>query len=152
MRSSWITRKGLTIKEVLERIEKPDWADKSETRFFEEVMSGCIPPIKAGWLTNKGYYLAVSNAGKLAFERYPDPAEFMKEATKHSSKAWLSYHFPRPYYVAGKAKDQIVSEYRAARRIGVRHLLGRIVRKPDGWRDVLPVQSPRECDDTWSFL
>jgi hypothetical protein len=132
---------GLPIKDLLGQMdERPSQLGHKS---YETVMSSCIPPIKAGWLINRGYYLSVSEEGRVAFDRFKDPLELMEEAAKHSTRGWLSFHFPRSYYIAGKTKDQVISELRAVRRIGLKQLISRFVGKPPSWQKVLPVQSLR---------
>lgn len=132
---------GLPIKDLVGKIDERSSQDN--TSLYETVMSSCIPAIKAGWLVSRGHYLSVSEAGRLAFDQFRDPLRLMEEAAKHSTKGWLSFHFPRSYYVAGKTKDQVVAELRAMRRIGLKQVITRFVGKPPSWQKVLPVQSLR---------
>jgi hypothetical protein len=134
---------GLPIKDIMARLPPPQGFSSNGNRFFERVMTSCIPPIKAGWLISRGYYLSVSESGKLAFQQYPDPAELLKQAAMRSRKGWLSFRYPRTYYFAGKAKDQVIAELRAARRIGARQLAGRLIGTQPSWKKVLPLQSLR---------
>ena len=130
----------LPIGEVMRQLAPPQSSDAKSSQFFERVMSSCIPILKAGWLINRGYYLSVSEAGKQAFEQYSDPAELLAKAASRSVRGWLSFHLPGPYYFAGKTKDQIVAELRAARRIGARALVGRFITTKTSWKRVLPLQ------------
>lgn len=139
---------GLPIKDLVGQIDERssnggDGSSNGGNGLYETVMSSCIPPIKAGWLVSRGHYLSVSEEGRIAYDQFKDPLELMKQAAKHSTKGWLSFHFPRWYYVAGKTKDQVVSELRAMRRIGLKQVLTRFVGKPPTWQKVLPVQSLR---------
>jgi hypothetical protein len=129
---------GLPIKDLIGQID----AEAGNT-LYETVMSCCIPAIKAGWLISRGHYLSVSEEGRLAFDQFKDPLKLMEAAAKHSTKGWLSFHFPRPYYVAGKTKDQVVAELRAVRRIGLKQVIARFVGRSPSWQKVLPVQSLR---------
>src|ERR1041385_659478 len=86
---------GLTVNDLLKRLDRP--AGQDGRAFYEWVMSSCIPPLKAGWLRSRGYYLSVSEEGKSAYKKFTDPHTFIKEAASHSTKGWLSLHFPRPY-------------------------------------------------------
>ena len=133
---------GLPVGDLISRLD-PSVTKQNGRVFYERVMSSCIPPLKAGWLTSRGYYLAVSEEGKLAYEQFKDPHTLIKEAARHSTRGWLSLHFPRPYFVTGKAKDRIVSEFRAVRRIGVKRLATQVVGKVPDWHKVLPVQAVR---------
>ena len=132
----------LPVGDIMNQLAPPRQAAGGRP-FFERAMSSCIPVIKAGWLINRGYYLSVSESGKEAFQKYSDPAELLAEAASRSLKGWLSFHFPRPYYVAGKAKDQIVAELRAARRIGARALVGKFIATKASWKRQLPLQMVR---------
>lgn len=132
---------GLPIKDLIGRIDEK--SAQNNHSLYETVMSSCIPPIKAGWLISRGHYLSVTEEGRVAFDQFKDPLELMEAAAKHSTKGWLSFHFPRSYYVAGKTKDQVLSELRAMRRIGLKQVITRFVGKPPSWQKVLPVQSLR---------
>jgi len=132
---------GLSIKELFSRLNPEP--NQNGRAFYEWVMCSCIPPLKAGWLKSRGYYLSVSEEGRSAYEKFTDPHTFIKEAAKHSTRGWLSLHFPRPYYVSGKAKDRIVSEIRFVRRVGVKRLATQAIGKVPDWHKVLPVQSVR---------
>jgi len=136
----------LAVGDIVNQLAVPRESAGNGHRFFERVMSSCIPVIKAGWLVNRGYYLAVSESGKQAFQRYSDPAELLAEAASHSVRGWLSFHFPRTYYLAGKTKDQIVAEVRSARRIGARSLIRRFITTKASWKRVLPLQRVRKVD------
>ena len=133
---------GLPIKDLVGQIDER--SSQGGNSLYEAVMSSCIPSIKAGWLVSRGHYLSVTEEGRIAYDRFKDPLELMKEAAKHSTKGWLSFHFPRSYYVAGKTKDQVVAELRAMRRIGLKQVITRFVGKPPSWQKVLPVQSLRQ--------
>ena len=134
---------GLPIRAILDSIGETDELSEKQTDRFEEVMRGCVAPIKAGWLLAGRHHLTVSDQGKQAFARYNDPAEFLQEAGRRSAKGWLSVNFPRPYYLAGKLKDQLVAEVRAARRIGIGGLMGMALGSASPWEQILPVQKPR---------
>jgi hypothetical protein len=110
---------------------------------FEEFSFSCVAPIKAGWLVVERNQWSLSNAGKTAYENYSDPHQLMIEAGKRSTQGWLANRFPATYRAAGKTKDQITSEVRTIRRVGVSRLLKETFGKPVRWQEVLPVQSPR---------
>jgi hypothetical protein len=131
---------GLTIRTILDRVGETDELSDKQTERLEEVMRGCVAPIKAGWLLEGKHHLTVSEEGRRAFSLYQDPAQFMEEAAKRSTKGWLSVHFPKQYYFAGKFKDQLVAEARAARRIGVSGLMGRALGNASPWEKILPLQ------------
>jgi hypothetical protein len=132
---------GLLIKDLMAQIDER--SAQNSRNWYKTVMSSCIPPIKAGWLISQGQSLSVSEEGRAAYDRFKDPREFLEQAAKHSTRAWLSFHFPRSYYAAGKIKDRVVSELRAMRRIGLKQVLTRFVGKPPSWQRILPVQSLR---------
>jgi hypothetical protein len=136
---------GLPIRDVVDHIAETDELSEKQTDRFDELMRGCAAPIKAGWLLAGRQHLTISDEGKNAFSLYRDPAKFMKEAARHSAKGWLSVHFPKPYYAAGKLKDQWVAEMRAARRIGVSGLMGRAFGSPSPWESILPLQKSRRA-------
>ena len=104
---------GLPIRAILDHVAATDELSEKQADRFEEVMRGCVAPIKAGWLLAGGHHVSISDQGKEAFTLYQEPAKFMQEAGRRSAKGWLSVHFPKPYYVAGKLKDQLVTEMRA---------------------------------------
>jgi hypothetical protein len=134
---------GLPIRAILDHIALNDELSEKQADRFEEVMRGCVAPIKAGWLLAGRHHLTVSEQGKEAFQRYNDPAEFLQEAGRRSAKGWLSVNFPKQYYLAGKLKDQLVAEVRAARRIGITGLMGKALGNTAPWEQILPVQKPR---------
>jgi hypothetical protein len=134
---------GLSIRAILDRIGETDQLSEKHLDRFEEVMRGCVAPIKAGWLLAGKHHLTISDEGKQALTLYQDPARFMQEAGRRSAKGWLSVNFPKPYYRAGKMKDQLVAEVRAARRIGLSGLMGRTFGKSSPWEQILPLQKPR---------
>src|ERR1051326_9597350 len=96
----------LTIGEIMSQLAPPQQSAGNGDQFFQRVMSSCIPVLKAGWLISRGYYLSVSDSGKQAFQKYSDPTELVAEAATRSAKGWLSFHFPKPYYFAGRTKDR----------------------------------------------
>lgn len=110
---------------------------------FEEFSFFCVGPIKAGWLIVERNQWSLSPAGRMAYENYADPQQLVTEAGKLSTQGWLATRFPWTYYAAGKTKDQITSEVRTIRRVGVSRLLRETIGKPVPWQEVLPVQSPR---------
>lgn len=131
---------GLPIRAILDHVAANDDLSDRQIERFEEVMRGCVAPIKAGWLLDGRQRISVSEAGKKAFELYPDPAEFIREAGRRSARGWLSVNFPKQYYMAGKLKDQLVAEMRAARRIGLGGLMGKAFGSTAPWQQLLPVQ------------
>lgn len=134
---------GLSIKAILDRMAETDELSENHMDQFEEVMRGCVAPIKAGWLHAGRHHLIISDEGKQAFVLYQDPANFMEQAARRSARGWLSVHFPKPYYVAGKLKDQFVAEVRAARRIGLSGLMGKTLGRTSPWEQLLPLQQAR---------
>lgn len=110
---------------------------------FEELSFSCVGPIKAGWLVVERNHWVLSTEGKRAYENYGDPQQLMTESGKRSPQGWLAVHLPRAYSAAGKTKDQVTSEVRTLRRLGVSRLLKETFGKPIPWQEVLPVQSPR---------
>src|SRR2546423_9287176 len=149
---------GLPIKAALDtclaRISNSDNGDPGE-----QLLQGCVAPIKAGWLVIDGGSFVVSQEGKLAYQRYSDPDDFLLHAGKHSLRGWMSVHFPEPYFFLGKLRDQFASEYRVAKRIGVKNLFEKAIGTPASWQEVLPVQTARrisvpdlELSDLDSFL
>jgi hypothetical protein len=136
----------LTIGEIMSQLAPPQQSAGNGDQFFQRVMSSCIPVLKAGWLISRGYYLSVSDSGKQAFQKYSDPTELVAEAATRSAKGWLSFHFPKPYYFAGRTKDQIVAELRSARRIGARAIVGRFITTKTSWKRVLPLQMVRHVE------
>ncbi|HXD33624.1 MAG TPA: hypothetical protein VN643_21050 [Pyrinomonadaceae bacterium] len=135
---------GLPIRAILDHVAaNDDELSERPIERFEEVMRGCVAPIKAGWLLDGRQRISVSEAGKEAFELYQDPAEFIREAARRSTRGWLSVNFPKQYYMAGKLKDQLVAEVRAAKRIGLSGLMGKALGSTAPWEQLLPVQKSR---------
>ncbi len=109
---------------------------------FERLSFACVGPIKAGWLVVERNRWILSTEGREAYENYHDPEELMNQAGKRSSQGWLAVHFPDAYAAAGKTKDQITSEVRTIRRVGLTRLLKETFGKPTPWQEVLPIQAP----------
>ena len=110
---------------------------------FEELSFACVGPIKAGWLMVAGNRWVLTEEGKQAYENFATPRQLMLEAGKKSAQGWLAVNFPRTYSTAGKTKDQLRSEVRTIRRVGISRLLKEMLGKPTKWRELLPLQSPR---------
>jgi len=150
---------GLPINAALQRcLHQVSTSDSRQAG--EQLLRGCVAPMKAGWLVmTNGKAFAVSPEGKLAYQRYSDPDDFLLRAGKHSLRGWISIHFPEPYFFLGKLRDQFASEYRVAKRIGIKTLLEKAIGAPASWQEVLPLQSARriniadlELADLESFL
>jgi len=110
---------------------------------FENFTFSCVGPIKAGWLSAERNHWTLTEEGKKAFANYADAQQLVDEAGKLSSQGWLAVHFPASYAVAGRSKDQLTSELRTMRRVGVGRLLKESFGKQTSWQEQLPVQSPR---------
>lgn len=136
---------GLTIKAALQSCLRTD-SNAESRRLGEQLLRGCVAPMKAGWLKYNGNGFVVSEEGKLAYQRYSDPDDFLLRAAKHSWRGWISIHFPEQYFFLGKLRDQFASEYRVAKRIGIKNLLEKAIGTPATWQEVLPVQSARRID------
>ncbi len=139
---------GLSSKALWEQLAVPQQGNgnggsATTVPSFEELSFACIGPIKAGWLQVSGNRWIISDEGKHAYHQYADPRQLMLEAGKRSTQGWLAVHFPRAYATAGKTKDQITSEVRTIRRIGVSRVVKETFGKQQPWQEVLPVQSPR---------
>jgi restriction system protein len=81
---------GLPAHEVIARVEKElgatpfeqsTYASNPHVRRFEKIVRfSTIGPVKAGWLVKqKGQWL-LTDAGRTAYEKFPDPVQFMTEA------------------------------------------------------------------------
>jgi len=137
---------GLTIKAITEQVDESLFPRLGRTGNFkdEALRRSCIAPLHAGWLTCKhGYHLSVSEAGKVAYQLHDDPVVFISKAGSLSIKGSLSLRFPKAYYFAGKIKDQLLVELRAARRIGVRQLIESTLKSETSWEHLLPLQESR---------
>lgn len=121
-------------------------ANTDSRRLGEQLLRGCVAPMKAGWLKFNGNGFVISPEGKLAYQRYSDPDDFLLRAAKHSVRGWVSVHFPEPYFFLGKLRDQFASEYRVVKRIGLKNLFEKAIGTPATWQEVLPVQSARKID------
>lgn len=133
---------GLPINGALET-SLATLSQPNDSRLSEQLFRGCVAPIKAGWLTVNGNSFVLSTEGKRAYEQHTDPDEFLLAAGRQSLRGWISVHFPVPYFMLGKLRDQFVAEYRVVRRVGIRNLLEKAIGTPATWQDVLPVQSAR---------
>jgi hypothetical protein len=107
---------------------------------------GIIASVKAGWLTNQHDVMSVTELGRNAYTRYQDPEEFMTKAGRRSVMGWLSVSYPRPYLLACRAKDRLMTEYMVIRRVGPRQLSKSAFRSSFGvasaWQESLPLQRP----------
>jgi hypothetical protein len=133
---------GLPMEAALEtclsRVSNGKDADLSE-----QLLRGCVAPMKAGWLVLESGGFTVSPAGKEAYQTYSDPDDFLLRAGKQSVRGWASIHFPEQYFFLGKLRDQFASEYRVAKRIGIKNLFEKAIGTPSAWQEVLPVQAAR---------
>lgn len=127
-----------------QQLEKANGVKPPVLPSFEQASFRCVAAIRAGWLRIDRHHWSLSEEGRKAYVQYTDPLELMNQAGRHSVRGWLSVHLPRSYSFAGRLKDQVQSEYGAARRIGVRRLLNEALTKPAPWQDVLPLQRPRQ--------
>src|SRR5215213_1379896 len=112
-------------------------------RLGEQLLRGCVAPMKAGWLVMNGSGCLVSQEGKQAFQTYSDPDDFLLRAGQHSLRGWMSVHFPEPYFFLGKLRDQFSSEYRVVKRIGIKTMLEKAIGNPESWQEVLTVPTER---------
>lgn len=149
---------GLPIDVALEKCLSKV-SNEQGKRVGEQLLRGCVAPMKAGWLLIGDGGFVVSPEGKLAYQRYSDPDDFLLRAGKHSVRGWVSVHFPESYFFLGKLRDQFASEYRVAKRIGIKNLLEKAIGTPAAWQEVLPVQTARrvyiqdlDLSDLDSFL
>jgi hypothetical protein len=126
------------LESSLARVSQPN-----DASHCEQLLRGCVAPMKAGWLTVNGNGFVLSGEGRLAYQQHRDPNDFLLAAGKQSVRGWISVHFPAPYFLLGKLRDQFASEYRVARRIGVRNLLEKAIGTRAIWQEVLPVQTAR---------
>ncbi|HSE19133.1 MAG TPA: hypothetical protein VLB46_18880 [Pyrinomonadaceae bacterium] len=136
---------GLPI-DVAVQSSLPRVSNVESRRLGEQLLRGCVAPMKAGWLVMDGAGFIVSQEGKQAFQTYSDPDDFLLRAGQHSLRGWMSVHFPEPYFFLGKLRDQFASEYRVAKRIGIRNLLEKAIGTPASWQEVLPVQTARRIN------
>ncbi len=141
---------GLTTSDLWNQLELFHPAENgtngngsSRAPSFEELSFFCVGPIKAGWLVVERNLWRLTPAGRDAYEKYSDPLQLVTQAGKRTTQGWLAVHLPAAYSAAGKTKDQITSEVRTIRRVGVSRLLKETFGKPVPWREALPVQSPR---------
>jgi hypothetical protein len=131
----------VAVKSCLPRVPNAE-----SRRLGEQLLRGCVAPMKAGWLVMNGSGLIVSQKGKQAFQDYNDPDDFLLRAGQHSLRGWMSVHFPEPYFFLGKLRDQFASEYRVAKRIGIKNLLEKAIGTPESWQEILPLQAVRRIN------
>jgi hypothetical protein len=111
--------------------------------FEATVYRGIVAPLKTGWLVvSKGKW-QVTEAGRRAYAQFPEPERFLLEAGRRSIRGWVSVHFPRLYFSLGRAREQLLLEYRLVRRVGLRRLMPRLAGSKPSWQDVLPMQLPQ---------
>jgi hypothetical protein len=132
---------GVAVDVALERLSYAENGD--QTQLYDQLMRECVAPIKAGWLSGNNCYFTLSQEGRIAFENYPDPEEFIGQAGRLSLKGWMSVYFPQPYFFLGKLRDRFAAEYRVAKRIGIKNLVEKAIGTPASWQEVLPVQTAR---------
>lgn len=135
----------VALQSCLQRMSNGD-GNGDNRRLGEQLLRGCVAPMKAGWLVMNGSGFRVSPKGQQAFQTYSDPDDFILRASRHSLRGWMSVHFPEPYFFLGKLRDQFASEVRVAKRIGIKNLLEKAIGTPDSWQEVLPVQKARKID------
>lgn len=80
---------GLPAKEVLTRLEsvlpptdfeKSDYPNRPGVRRFEKIVRfATIAPVKAGWLVKSKGRWSVTDEGRKAYGRFPDPEKFERE-------------------------------------------------------------------------
>jgi hypothetical protein len=133
---------GLPVNAALETSLAKLSEEKSK-QLCEQLLRGCVAPIKAGWLVLADGGFVLSNEGKLAYQQHSDPEDFLERAASQSVRGWMSVHFPDSYFLLGKLRDQFASEYRVAKRVGIKNLLDKAMGAPDVWQEVLPVQTAR---------
>ena len=102
---------GLPAKEVLERLEKlvpptefeKQYPNRPGVRRFEKIVRfATIAPVKAGWLIKSKGRWAVTDEGKQAFERFPDPEKFVKEG----GRLYRQWAENRPDSIAEASEDE----------------------------------------------
>ncbi|HJQ69748.1 MAG TPA: hypothetical protein VKA70_12285 [Blastocatellia bacterium] len=139
---------GLPSDAVIRRIQQTlvgngTLSSAYANQFDETAHTVTIAPIRAGWLVNEEDRWMVTERGRRAFDQFHDPEEFLREAARQSLRGWASANFPRFYARAGRLKEQMVAEYRVARRVGLRRLMTRAIGATRPWQEVLPRQAPR---------
>lgn len=99
-------REGLAARKVLESVEaklplsefeKSFYPNNPDTRRFEKIARfSTIGPVKAGWLQkNKGVW-SITDEGQKAYEMFPDPEAFMREAGRLYNE-WKSNQSDEPF-------------------------------------------------------
>lgn len=88
----WDKPEGLQAKEVLEHIgttteltgyESGTYASSPNTKRFEKIIRfATVDLVKAGWLIKTKGRWTLTDLGKDAYNKYPDPEEFYKEAVR----------------------------------------------------------------------
>jgi|RhiMetdeSRZDD1v2_1073273.scaffolds.fasta_scaffold36292_5 restriction system protein len=83
---------GLPAKIVLEKLvglvpptdfEKTTYPRRPDTRRYEKIVRfSTIGPVKAGWLIKDKGHWGLTEAGHKAYEAFPDPEHFMREASR----------------------------------------------------------------------
>lgn len=86
------TPEGLGAREVLARLEravppteyeKSFYPNRPNVRRYEKIVRfSTIGPVKAGWMVKSKGRWTITPEGKRAYERYQDPGEFMREASR----------------------------------------------------------------------
>jgi len=83
---------GLPAKSVLEKLteivsptefEKTTYPRRPDVRRYEKIVRfSTIGPVKAGWLVKDKGLWTLTDAGRNAYEQFPDPEQFMREASR----------------------------------------------------------------------
>lgn len=141
---------GLSMEGIVAQLEesvpltaaerRPHHVQASRSAFEEALWTGTIAPAKAGWLENKRGHLSLTTEGRAAFRNIGD--RFIAEAASRSIKGRLSVTSPGAYRRATGLVDRVLIEYRLARRVGLRQLLGKS-ENGSSWENVLPIQAPQ---------
>jgi hypothetical protein len=140
---------GLSTNDLWTELTRPQSSGQSNGNgnqglsSFEKFSFSCVGPIKAGWLLIERNQWMLSAEGRTALETYSNPEEFFNQAGRCSRQAWLAVQFPNAYATAGRAKDQLSSELRTIRRVGLSRLVKQTLGRKETWQQLLPIQSPR---------
>lgn len=109
-------QEGKQAKAVLQELEKivppsdfeaSTYPDKPNVRRYEKIVRfSTIAAVKAGWLEkNKGLW-SLTEAGRTAYNKYSDPADFKQEA----SRLYWQWRHEQPEVIVEKVDDESVAK------------------------------------------
>lgn len=110
--------------------------------FEQMILTAAIALVGAGWLSQTDDNWKVTDEGRAARKRLPDPVQFFRSAGKISTKAWLVINWPRVFKLLSRLLNQYHIEVRTARRLGMWFILKNVFGFGPAWKRSLSLQAP----------